>query len=60
MKYRLIDRAVDMAMSGNTTMMIFCLKNYCGWVEKAESPEDDVKPFTLAYSIEDLKLTYEK
>ena len=49
-----------MAMSGNTTMMIFCLKNYCGWVEKAESPEDDVKPFTLAYSIEDLKLTYEK
>lgn len=39
-KQKLIHRAVDMAMKGNTTMMIFCLKNYCGWTDRAQGFEE--------------------
>ena len=54
-KYKLIDRAIDMAMSGNATMMIFCLKNYCGWSDKSEEKELELKPIVLAYSKEGLQ-----
>jgi hypothetical protein len=32
----LVTKALDMAMGGNVTMMIFCLKNVCGWADKTE------------------------
>lgn len=32
-RFNLTEKAVGMAMAGNTTMMIFCLKNLCGWAD---------------------------
>jgi phosphate-selective porin len=36
-RFRLIRKALHMAESGNTAMMIFALKNLCGWSDKFES-----------------------
>lgn len=35
-RLRLIRKAVNMAEAGNTAMMIFALKNLCGWTDKQE------------------------
>ncbi len=32
----LVQKAIEQAKSGNATMMIFCLKNLCGWADKQE------------------------
>jgi len=36
-RLNLIRRALKQAESGNTTMLIFCLKNLCGWADKQET-----------------------
>lgn len=41
-KLRLMEKALEMAFGGNTTMMIFCLKNLCDWGDKPSS--DDLIP----------------
>ena len=35
-RMKLIQQAIQQATSGNTTMLIFCLKNLCGWTDKVE------------------------
>ena len=35
-KAKLVQKALQMAYNGNCTMMIFCLKNLCGWADKQE------------------------
>jgi len=35
-RHALVRRALDQALSGNTAMLIFCLKNMCGWADKFE------------------------
>ena len=35
-KIKLIQKALTEATSGNSTMLIFCLKNLCGWADKTE------------------------
>jgi len=51
----LINKAISMANGGNTAMMIFALKNMCGWADKQEIAAKEGKKFTLAYSVEDKK-----
>jgi len=49
-KKKLMDKAIEQALSGNTTMLIFCLKNYCGWQDKpAEATNDRNMTITLNY-----------
>ena len=35
-KVKLVQKALDMAFNGNNALMIFCLKNICGWADKNE------------------------
>ena len=51
-KVKLVQKALAMATNGNTTMMIFCLKNLCKW---ADRNEDEIKnekdALSLAYGL---------
>lgn len=53
-KHKLMDKAIDMALAGNATMMIFALKNYCGWTDQKQPEVSEPQVFKLAYSIESL------
>ena len=50
-------KQIDVATKGkgNVSMLIWLGKQHLGQKDKTEITNDDVKPFTLAYSIADLK-----
>lgn len=39
-KVKLVQKAIEMALAGNTTMMIFSLKNICKWNDNNETSID--------------------
>jgi hypothetical protein len=52
-RFSLIRTALAKAENGDNTMLIFCLKNLCGWKDKPESEETvSETTFTLNYSLE--------
>lgn len=43
-RIKLVETALDKALTGNITMLIFCLKNYCGWSDNPkEFNESNIK-----------------
>lgn len=45
-------KALRMALEeGNVPMLIFCLKNLCGWKDKHENSLEEDKPIKLAYEV---------
>lgn len=51
-RHALVRKAIEMALSGNTTMMIFCLKNVCGWNDKKEVSVEDSSDKKLIITME--------
>lgn len=49
-KVKLVQKAIEMATSGNVSMMIFCLKNICKWADRTEQ-HLDVNSKSLEQSI---------
>ena len=49
-KYRLIEKALELAMTGNSTLMIFCLKNYCGWEDQPATERNSISTIQVLYS----------
>ena len=48
-KLSLIRKAVKEALGNNNTMLIFALKNLCGWQDKIEHVGNENKPIHLKY-----------
>jgi hypothetical protein len=48
-RHNLVRKAIQMGEDGNVPMLIFSLKNLCGWKDKHEVSSEEDKPFRLAY-----------
>jgi hypothetical protein len=49
----IIRTAINKAEKGDNVMLIFCLKNLCGWKDKTEISTEENKPIVLKYSLDD-------
>lgn len=52
-RLKLIRKALEMADKGNTAMMIFALKNLCGWTDKLETNDLGEKRISITISKEE-------
>lgn len=50
-RHRLVQKAIQEALREkcNTAMLIFCLKNLCGWKDKIEHSAEELQPILFAY-----------
>ena len=39
-KIKLVKKAIHEALNGNNALLIFCLKNYCGWSDRPMDEEE--------------------
>lgn len=42
-RLKLVQKAIEKALSGDNVMLIFCLKNLCDWVDKKEDLESEIQ-----------------
>lgn len=54
-KVKLVQKAIEMAHSGNVAMMIFCLKNICKWNDNNDT-QVDIGKIQINIDKEDTKL----
>lgn len=59
-KMKLVQKAISMAISGNATMLIFCLKNLNNWADKIENKIEEVPTRELIAQAKDMIKQYEK
>lgn len=55
-KVKLVQKAIEQATSGNTTMLIFCLKNLCKWQDKFDEDDKNITNISINIDKEDAKL----
>ena len=53
---KLQQKAITDALAGNNTMLIFCLKNICGWSDNPNKEEETKQNIQINISKEDLNL----
>lgn len=49
-KAKLVEKAIDKALAGDNTMLIFSLKNLCGWSDKMETSVDPKQAFQIVFN----------
>lgn len=54
-RLKLIRKAVSMAEGGNVPMLIFALKNLCGWVDKHEKIEEADAAVKILYELKKIE-----
>lgn len=60
-KQRLVVTATEKALAGDNVMLIFCLKNLCGWADKPEKEQEDTEnKYRTMSTAELIKLVKEK
>lgn len=52
-RVKLVQKAISKALDGDNTMLIFCLKNLCGWADKKELEHKANDVIKLAYNLEE-------
>ena len=53
-RLKLIQKAMSKAFDGDNTMLIWCMKNQCGWADKLDHGiNEDKKQILLKYSLEE-------
>jgi hypothetical protein len=55
-RFSLIRKAINKAEQGDNTMLIFCLKNLCGWADKQEIDQKVNQNVTVKIDEDDAKL----
>ena len=52
-RWKLQNKAITLALGGNVSMLIFCLKNICKWSDRVETTlSEDSKPIVLKYGFD--------
>lgn len=49
-RFSLIRKAIQKAEGGDNVMLIFCLKNLCGWTDKVETQEDQTVQVNVTHN----------